>query len=59
MNGAVALPTQYAMSMIAFTVTRFVCPDVTLETHESARTKPVVPTPKTLVNDLEQGQGKG
>lgn len=46
MKGAAALPTQYEMSMIAFTVTRFVWPDVTLESHERERTKPVVPTPK-------------
>lgn len=45
MKGAAALPTQYEMSMIAFTVTRFVWPDVTLESHERERTKPVVPTP--------------
>ena len=45
MNGAAALPTQYAMSMIAFVVMRFVCPAVTLESHESESTNPVVPTP--------------
>lgn len=45
MNGADAFPTQYAISMIAFVVTRFVCPAVTLESHDSDRTKPVVPTP--------------
>ena len=45
MKGAEALPTQYAMSMMAFVVTRLVCPAVTLESHESDSTKPVVPTP--------------
>ena len=45
MNGAAALPMQYAISIIALTVTRFVCPDVTLDSHESDNTKPVVPTP--------------
>ena len=47
MKGADALPMQYAMSMIAFTVMRFVCPDVTAESHERESTKPVVPTPST------------
>lgn len=51
MNGPAALPIQYAESMIAFTVTRFVCPAVTLESHERANTNPVVPTPtKAAVN---------
>ena len=45
MNGAAAFPTQYAMSIIAFVVTRFVCPAVTLESHERESTKPVVPIP--------------
>ena len=45
MKGAEALPTQYAMSMMAFVVTRLVCPAVTLESHDSDSTKPVVPTP--------------
>src|SRR6266542_5873047 len=31
--------------MIAFVVTRFVCPAVTLDNHDNERTKPVVPTP--------------
>ena len=45
MNGAAAFPTQYAISMMAFTVTRFVCPAVTLDNHDKDKTKPVVPTP--------------
>lgn len=31
--------------MMAFVVTRFVCPAVTVDSHERERTKPVVPTP--------------
>ncbi len=45
MNGPAALPTQYALSMIALVVTRFVCPAVTLPNQDSAMTKPDVPTP--------------
>jgi hypothetical protein len=45
MKGPAALPMQYAESMIAFVVTRFVCPAVTLDSHDKDRTKPVVPTP--------------
>ena len=36
---------QYADSMIALTVTRFVCPAVTVDSQDSDNTKPVVPTP--------------
>lgn len=51
MKGPAALPIQYAESMIAFTVTRFVCPAVTLESHDRANTNPVVPTPtKAAIN---------
>ena len=46
MNGATALPIQYAESMIALTVTRFVWPAVTLESQDRDKTNPVVPTPK-------------
>ena len=49
MNAAAAFPMQYAMSMIAFVVTRFVCPAVTLESHERERTNPVVPTPRESI----------
>lgn len=45
MNGPAAFPTQYAMSMIAFVVTRFVWPAVTFESHESESTKPVMLIP--------------
>ena len=45
MKGAAALPMQYAMSMIAFVVIRFVWPAVTFESHARARTNVVVPTP--------------
>ncbi len=54
MKGAAALPTQYEMSMIAFTVTRFVWPEVTLESHERERTKPVVPTPERRFVSFEK-----
>lgn len=45
MNGPAEFPIQYADSMIALTVTLFVCPAVTFESQERARTNPVVPTP--------------
>lgn len=45
MNGAAALPTQYAESMIALTVTRFVCPAVTVDTQDNDSTNPVVLMP--------------
>lgn len=45
MNGPANMPTQYAMSTIAFTVTFFVCPAVTFVCHDSARTKPVTLIP--------------
>lgn len=43
--GPTELPTQYAISMIAFIVILFVWPAVVWFTHASERTKPVVPTP--------------
>ena len=46
MNGAEALPIQYADNMIALTVTRLVWPAVTLDTQDSAKTNPVVPIPE-------------
>lgn len=48
MNGPAALPIQYAESMIALAVTLLVCPAVTLDSHDNARTNPVVPTPGAL-----------
>lgn len=47
MNGAAAFPTQYAMSIIAFVVIRFVWPAVTLRSHDKEITNWVVPTPVT------------
>ena len=44
-NGATALPVQYADSMIALTVIRLVWPAVTVDNQDSAKTNPVVPTP--------------
>lgn len=46
MNGPAELPTQYAISRMAFTVIRLVWPAVTLESQDNERTKPVVPTPR-------------
>jgi hypothetical protein len=48
MNGPAAFPMQYAQSMIALVVMRFVCPAVTADTHDSDSTNPVVPTPVRL-----------
>lgn len=45
MKGPAAFPTQYAPSIIAFVVIRFVWPAVTCETQDNDSTKPVVPTP--------------
>jgi hypothetical protein len=45
MKGPAALPTQYAESNIALTVTLFVWPAVTLESQDIDSTKLVVPTP--------------
>lgn len=44
-NGPAEFPIQYAHSMIAFTVILFVWPEVTFESQDSERTKPVVPIP--------------
>ena len=44
-NGATALPVQYADSMIALTVIRLVWPAVTVDNQDNAKTNPVVPTP--------------
>ena len=49
-NGETALPIQYAESMIALTVTRFVWPAVTLESQDRDKTNPVVPIPKHIRN---------
>lgn len=49
-NGATALPIQYADSMTALTVTRLVWPAVTVDNQESDKTNPVVPTPKPYQN---------
>ena len=44
-NGATALPIQYADSITALTVIRLVWPAVTVDNQDSAKTNPVVPTP--------------
>ena len=44
-NGATALPVQYADSMIALTVILLVWPAVTVDNQDNAKTNPVVPTP--------------
>jgi hypothetical protein len=45
MNGPATLPMQYAINMMAFVVTLFVCPAVVCDTQDRANTKPVIPVP--------------
>jgi len=45
MNGPAALPMQYAINMMAFVVTLFVCPAVVCDTQAKAKTNPVIPIP--------------
>ena len=46
MNGAEALPTQYADNIIVLTVTRLVWPAAPLDAQDSAKTNSVMPIPE-------------
>jgi hypothetical protein len=58
MKGAAALPMQYAESMIALTVTRFVWPAVTLESQDRESTKIANPPSQLVPPREERGEGK-